>query len=272
MNLLKGFNLSFFETVVYDGVIGDQRRGIEWEYLNPFVIYRPVEFSLGSTDKVQMGASLSYRFPKNVTLYGQVMIDEFKINLLRARERNIANKYGFQLGLRGEKNFPFGRLSYLTEFNLVRPFTYSHGNPGQAFSNMSNPLAHPLGSNFIENATRVLYKTKKWDYTLDFVYYLKGKDLNDTVSWGGDINASYLSSPVDANNERIENGFYIGSGNPIHVAKIQGGLGYEIFPKYKTRAFLTLESQWLSNQGRTTNYIGFYLGIRTELWNDRRNY
>jgi len=272
MNLLKRLNISFFETVVYDGVIGDQRRGIEWEYLNPFVIYRPIEFTLGSTDKVQMGANVSYRLNRFTTLYSQVMIDEFKINLLRARERHIANKFGFQFGIKCLRNLEKGQLSYLTEINLVRPYTYGHVNPGQAFTNMSNPMAHPLGANFIENSTRLLFKTERWDYSFDFVYYLRGSQFDDGVNWGGDVNLSTSLSPLNEDLERIQTGFFIGSGNKTNAAKIQMGVGYALLPKYRTRAFVTLESLWFTNQGKTNYYQGVFVGIRSELWNDRRNY
>jgi hypothetical protein len=273
MNLVKGFNLSFFETVVYDGMVGNQRRGIEWEYLNPFVIYRPIEFTLGSTDKVQMGANLSYRFNSSATLYAQIMIDEFKINELRARNRNIANKFGYQLGVKGTRQLENGQFKYLSEINLVRPYTYGHANPGQAFTNMSNPLAHPLGSNFIENSSRILYSTGRWDYTLDFVYYLRGNQLeNNDTNWGGDVNLSTTLSPFDENMERIQTGFFIGSGNKTNVAKIQAGVGYMLLPEYRIRAFINLESLWVTNLGQTTYYQGIFLGIRSELWNDRRNY
>lgn len=272
MNLFKGFNLSFFEAIIYDGRVGDQSRGFEFEYLNPFVIYRPIEFTLGSTDKVQMGLNLSYRLTKNTTIYGQAMIDEFRINQLRERKRNIVNKFGFQLGAKGGTAVAGGKMNWLSEFNLVRPYTYSHANPGQAFSNMSNPLAHPLGANFIENTSRIIYFKNRWDYSVDFVYYMRGEDFEDGVGWGSDINMSYNNSPVDADNQRIMEGFFIGSGNKTNVAKIHLGIGYQVLPKYRTRAFITLESLWFTQNQAITYYQGFFIGLRTELWNDRRNY
>lgn len=272
MNLLKGFNLSFFETIVYDGLVGNQRRGIEWEYMNPFVIYRPLEFTIGSTDKVQLGANLSYRFNNFLTLFSQVMIDEFKINIIRERKRNIVNKFGFQFGFKGEQKTKDGFVFYSSELNLVRPFTYSHMNPGQTYSNMTNPLAHPLGSNFVENSSRILYKSGLWDFSFDFVYYLKGLDFKKDESWGGDINLSIGQSPLlEDNTPKIE-GFYIGSGNKTNVAKIHTGIGYTILPKQRIRMFITLESFWWTQNQKTTYYQGVFFGLRSELWNDRRNY
>ena len=272
MNLSKKWNLSFFEVVVYDGLIGNQKRGFEWDYVNPFVIYRPIEFTHGSTDKVQMGFGLSYRINKAHTLYGQFMFDEFKIDKLRERKQHIANKFGYQLGVKGDFTLWNRKLFYLTEFNLVRPYTYGHANHGQTFSNMNTPLAHPLGSNFIENSTRLSYKLGAFDLSLDFVSYLKGLNFQDSINWGGDINISTTLSPVNEENEQITEGFYIGIGNKTNLSKIQATVGYAMIPKYRTRLFITLESLWFTQKNTTTYYQGFFFGLRSELWNDRRNY
>ena len=272
MNLHKRFNLSFFEAIVYDGMVGNQRRGIEWEYLNPFVIYRPLEFAIGSTDGVLLGTNLSYRINKNCTLYGQIVLDEFKIALITARNRNIANKFGYQLGFKGKKELQGGNLLYFTEFNLLRPYTFAHSNPGQAYSNMLNPLAHPMGANFIENTSRIQYKVGRFDFSLDFVNSVRGSDFGDSVSWGSDVNVSIFQSPVDENNVRIIDGFYIGGGNKTNISKLQAGAGYVIHPQFKTRVFVMLEAFWLTQNQSTTYYQGIYFGLRTELWNDHRNY
>jgi hypothetical protein len=272
LNLFKNFNISFFETVVYDGMIADQRRGFEFEYLNPFVVYRPAEYGLGSSDRIQLGTNLSYHVSPKLMVYGQILIDEFLLSEIRARRGWWANKFGFQLGLKGRRNLLDGLLSYSSECNMVRPFTYAHTNQFQSFTNMNNPLAHPYGANFIENSTRLMYKKGFWDLGLDFVYLLRGSNFNENESWGGDINISSLLWPLDENNQRIEYGYFIGNGNKYNLARLQATVGYQVFPQWRTRAFLTLDTSWLSQNGNTTNYAGFFLGLRSELWNDRRNY
>ena len=270
LNLFKGFNIGFFEAVVYDGVIEGQRRGFEFEYLNPMVVYRPVEYGLGSTDKIQIGVNLSYRFSPKLMLYGQVLIDEFLLKEVRARSRWWANKFGFQFGLKGQSEWNDGQISYSSEVNLVRPFTYGHNNPGQSFTNMNLPLAHPYGANFAENSTRLLYRKNRWDYGLDLIYLLRGENTN--YQYGSDINMSNMNRPLDEDGKRIDYGYHIGSGMKYNLLKLQATVGYQIFPKYRMRAFITLDSSWLSQQGSTNNYIGVFFGFRSELWNDRRNY
>jgi len=58
------------------------------------------------------------------------------------------NKYAVQIGFKwrtNNNNF----LSRL-EFNAARPYTYSHKNTIQNFSNNGQPVAHPFGANFYE--------------------------------------------------------------------------------------------------------------------------
>jgi hypothetical protein len=265
LNLFKGFNLSLFEAVVYDGIIQGQRRGFEFEYLNPMVIYRPVEYGLGSTDKIQVGANLSYRFSPKLMLYGQFMFDEFLLAELRARSRWWANKYGFQVGLKGQSAIKDGLFHYLSEVNMVRPFTFAHNNAGQAFTNMHLPLAHPYGANFMESSSRFLYQKNAWDFGLDVVYLMRG-----TV--GSDINNSNMDRPLDENGNRINFGYFLGAGQKYNLFKLQATAGYNVLPKYRMRAFITLDSSWLSQAGKTNNYFTVFFGFRSELWNDRRDY
>jgi hypothetical protein len=270
MNLTKKLNISFFETVIYDGIIGGQRRGFEFEYMNPMIIYRPAEYGLGSSDKIQLGSNLSYRFSNKLMAYGQFVLDEFLLSAIRSRSRDWRNKFGFQVGIKGSANIHDGRFQYATEINLVRPFTYGHSNVYQAFTNMMLPLAHPYGANFIESSTRLLYSKAAWDFGLDVIYLMRGEDTDK--SFGGDLNTSSIDRPRDANNQWIDEGYFIGSGQKYNLFKSQLTVGYKLLPKYRMRIFLTIDNTWLSRNGNTVNYNTVFFGFRSELWNDRRDY
>jgi hypothetical protein len=270
LNLAKNFNISFFEAVIYDGVIAGQRRGFEFEYLNPMIIYRPAEYGLGSTDKIQLGTNLSYRFSPKAMLYGQFILDEFLLSALRSRSRDWRNKYGFQVGIKGSSNIQNGKLHYASEINLVRPFTYGHSNEFQSFTNMFLPMAHPYGANFVESTSRFFYQKGRWDFGLDLIYILRGE--NTDANYGSDLNSSSIFRPRDENNQWIDEGYFIGSGQKFNMFKSQATIGYQILPKYRMRVFLTADNSWLSTNGQTVNYNTFFFGFRSELWNDRRNY
>ena len=265
LNLFKGFNFSFFETVIYSGKAGSQSRPFEVEYLNPFILYRPVEYGLGSSDKVQIGAQLAYKVSRGLQWYGQVLFDEFLLAELRAGNGWWANKFAVQFGFKGVEPLGLKGASYLTELNFARPYTYTHGNIGQSFTHQGTMLAHPYGANFAEWNSRLRWTNGKWDVNADVVYALRGGDFDDSISWGGDILQSY-------NNRPDEYGFYIGNGDKYNITKLQVTTGYLISQKWRLRAFVTAEMLWVAREGHTNNYFGGFVGLRTELWNDRRNY
>ena len=265
LNLFKGFNISLYESVIFKGSTGGQNRGFEWEYLNPFVMYRPVEYGIGSSDNVQLGGQLSYTPFKSLVVYGQVLFDEFLLSELQSGNGWWANKYGFQVGVKGIEPFKLKGFTNLSEFNLVRPYTYSHGNTGQSFSHMHTVLAHPYGANFMEWNTRLKWQKGKWDMALDAVYGIRGGDFGDGVSWGGDVIQSY-------NNRPEEYGFYTGIGNRYTRTRVQLTGGYTILPNYRMRAFVTGDLLLLKTSTSSTLFPGIVFGISSELWNDRRNF
>lgn len=252
--------LSFavFESVLFQPKDVSFNRGFEVEYLNPFVFFRPQEYSIGSTDNVFIAAQAAYRF-KNKCIYTQVTIDEFDLTQIRNRTRWWANKYGIQLGIKGTK----GKLMYRFEGNLVRPYTYSHVNAGQNNGHLGRPLAHVLGANFVELLSVFYFPIQRYMFKTFGTFYLKGFDENG-LSYGGDIYQSYVLKPADKEFNNT-----IGQG--ITVRNLQ--LGSEI-------------STWIKNiDGRIYCQMGvgiswgdiptkiqgnIVIGVRSTLFQDRK--
>jgi hypothetical protein len=82
-NATKKLKLSFFEAVVWETEDSLRKRGVELYYLNPVILYRPVEFALGSPDNVLMGINASMTIGKKTVLYSQLLLDEFYLNEIR---------------------------------------------------------------------------------------------------------------------------------------------------------------------------------------------
>ena len=65
-NISDNFSLGIFESIVWT----DKNRSlIEAQYLNPFIFFRPVEFSTGSSDNALMGLNLKFTPFKKFVLY-----------------------------------------------------------------------------------------------------------------------------------------------------------------------------------------------------------
>ncbi|CAN0341910.1 unnamed protein product, partial [Chrysoparadoxa australica] len=157
-NIPNWFNIGIFETVIFNPKDTLLNRGYELEYLNPMIFYRPQEYALGSVDNVLLGINGSIKWEQFLTLYGQVMLDEFSLTEIRARSRWWANKFAIQAGAKGLIPLNNGQeLFSRIEINVVRPFTYAHLSNAQSYSHKDNVLAPPDGANFAERLTHASY-------------------------------------------------------------------------------------------------------------------
>lgn len=196
MNIGSNFNIMLLETVIFQSKDSTYNRGYEVEYLNPFVFFRPQEYSLGSTDNVLLALQTSYYFSgKKHAVYFQLPLDEFVLKEITKRSKWWANKYGLQLGIKGQ----FKKWTYQLEGNLVRPYTFSHISSGQNNGSLGLPLGHYLGSNFAELIATAQIPFNTFHLTLFSSFYLKGFD-DSAVSYGGDIYKSYTSHPKEYEN------------------------------------------------------------------------
>jgi len=256
-NISKRININLFETVIWRGEDSTGYRGFDVNYLNPIIFFRPVEFSLGSPDNVIMGGGYKIRIGKNNHFYGQMILDEFKLDELKAGTGWWANKYGFQFGFKTYNLLNIKHLFFLTEYNRVRPFTYSHANSLENWGNYRQAMAHPLGSNFTEYLSIFRYSKGKHSISAKFVYSLHGNDYpNDTVNYGGNIYRSYNDNRIDYGN--VQNQGYLNSLKQINLSYIyfikpEWNLGFEIGVMYRSSTFL--------------NDYYFHAGIKTYIFN-----
>ena len=262
-NILPWLNLGVFEAVVFQPKDTLLNRGYDVEYLNPFVFYRPQEYSMGSSDNVIIGASLNVKI-KNTTVYSQVVLDEFLLSEIRARSGWWANKFGAQFGVKGRIS---DKLYYRVEGNLVRPYTFSHLTPLQVYGHIGAALAHPYGSNFAEILTELNW-SKNINPKLKLRFFasfgVRGTDL-DSLNYGSDIYESYINRPSDFGN-------YIGQGTKQRFFITNTRASYPLLNEGRIHAFAELQTQYITMDGFKKLSLLPMVGIRSYLWNDYRNY
>lgn len=149
INVNDNFNLGFFESVIFNRI--DK---FDFNYMIPVIFYRAVESGLGSRDNALIGMDFKANFFQHFQVYGQVLVDEFKLSYFK--NKSWGNKTGFQAGLKYIDVGGIPNLDMIFEINLVRPFTYTHNDtalmayPASSYTHYNQPLAHPLGANFSE--------------------------------------------------------------------------------------------------------------------------
>ena len=190
VNITDKLNFGVFEAEVFnrDSVGG----GYDLNYLNPIIFYRYVESYIGSQDNALLGIDFRGLIGKNGSVYGQFVLDEFLTKYLFNGSKSWTNKYSLQLGGKYVDAFGIQNLDLQAEYNLVRPYTYSHKDGGRNYVHYGQSLAHPLGANFREFVGILRYKaTSRLSVYGTLMLAKQGKDPDFATNYGGDVNKSY---------------------------------------------------------------------------------
>ncbi|HRG34197.1 MAG: hypothetical protein IPJ83_03155 [Saprospiraceae bacterium] len=252
----KRWNFGIFESVIFG-----RKNGFELQYLNPVILYRGVEQSLGSPDNVLLGFQSEVIACSSLKFYGQMLFDEFVLNRIVGSPTGWwGNKYSIQLGL---FYFDFLRIKNLdvqAEFNSIRPYTYSFRDSVANYSHNYQSLAHPLGSNFNELIFRINYQpSERITCQFNFLHYVKGNDKNG-LNFGGNILKSNAQRVMDFNNQ-------IGQGEKVKVFKIELNSSYRIWKGI----YLDLDLGYRFNQlNKFENSYWMMTGLRMNL--DRQRF
>lgn len=270
-NVTKRINFSFFESVIWQAQDTLVNRGFDPNYLNPVIFYRPVEYSIGSSDNSLMGLNVRYKITNNAMYYGQLILDEFYLKeirtdfLVKAKQLDPstphgwwANKQGFQLGLKWN-NILLPNLNLQMEYNTVRPYTYSHITGQSNYGHYNQALAHPYGANFKEGIFIINYQKNNWNINLKNIYAIRGLD-NDTTNYGGDIYKPYNTIESVYNN-------YTGQGIEHKMIYTDLKLSYIIKPKTMLHAFVGVRNRYEKLPYRSNNATFIFAGIKTSLYN-----
>lgn len=153
----KNLSVGLFESIMFGGDTATGRT-FDINFLNPIIFYRAVEGNVGSgSGNAILGTDFKWNFLGRFSVYGQLVIDEFRLERIRARDGWWANKFAGQLGLKYINVAAVDGLDFQLEYNAARPYIYSHTTKRTSYSHFNQSLAHPLGGNFNELLAIVRY-------------------------------------------------------------------------------------------------------------------
>jgi hypothetical protein len=214
LDVTNNFNIGVFESEVSGG----PGRGLELQYLNPVIFYRAIEQQVGSTDNALLGLDFKWNIKHRAQLYGQLVLDEFKLSEIKSGKGWWANKQAVQLG---GKLLDVGGISNLdlqVELNYIRPYTYQHENIYTAYENYQQPLAHPMGANLTEVLGVLSYQPlPRLNLVAKLFYTMQGVDSLRTTStafnnYGSNVLLSY-NTRVPGNGIDADHGNRTGQGD-----------------------------------------------------------
>ncbi|MGZ4034727.1 MAG: hypothetical protein ACXVPU_01970 [Bacteroidia bacterium] len=269
-NATKRINIGLFESIVWQGTDSTRYRGYDVNYLNPVMFFRPTEYSLGSSDNAFLGLSLKIKMFKKQQFYGQLLLDEFLLKDVVADLKHTlgstntnwgwwGNKQAFQIGFKSFDLFKIKKLNFQTEFNYVRPYTYSHASVQQNYGQMNQPLADPLGANFVESATFINYRYKRLFVEGKCTYAIYGGD-SSTTDYGKNIFISYVNRPNEYGN-------FIGQGfqTRLITASLRGA--YVLDTHMNLKIELGFADRIITSTYSTKQTPYIFFGIKTDLSN-----
>lgn len=218
-NATKSLSLGFFNAVITpEADDQDNRHGFDVNYINP--LFFTAGNNSATPNNVLFGFTGKYKvFDKNA-LYAQVILDNQKTAAGASKSSN-----GYQIGLRGGDVGGVKNLSYLVEFNTVKPYTYSDANMLASYTFYGDPLAHPLGANFREFVGLLNYSIGRVDFQGQLNYAKYGLDGTNENN-GKNINAPYnVANPTAV----------VGQGISTSLYYAEGTVSFLVNPKYNLR-------------------------------------
>jgi hypothetical protein len=245
--------IGVFESVVYQPLLPNGRRGFELQYLNPVIFYRAIEQYVGSPDNAMLGLNLKWNLFRTAQLYGQILIDDYNFGFRDLGDGYWGNKTGFQAGIRYIDAFRIPTLDLQAEYNRVRPFTYQHFNTASNYAHYGQYLGHAAGANLSDWFFGLRWRPLPMLHAeLAYSGLDKGLDENG-INYGGDLSIPHTSRPGEFGNRT-------GQGVPFRVRQAYGRLSWQL---WRLDAWLELEGRYRTeNELRSLSFLG---GLRATL-------
>lgn len=259
LNLSKRINIGFYESVIFQGTDSTRYRGYDINYLNPIIFFRPVEYSGGSSDNSSLGLSFKIKCFKKQQVYGQLYLDDFSLKEALERSGFWQNKFAYQVGLKSFDLFKVKKLNFQAEFNYIKPYTYSHGTAQQSYSQLNQPLAHPLGANFMEAVSFINYRKNRVFIEGKVVYAIYGADSLGT-DYGKNIFISYKQHPNDYGN-------FVGQGLKTNLITTSLRAAYILDSEMNLKIELGVSYRVEQTAIYSKNTPLFFIGLKTDLGN-----
>lgn len=267
LNVTKHWNIGLFESVIWTN---KNNRGFDMSFVNPIIFYRSVEFaSSARSGNAMLGLTSKYKWNNQITFYGQFLLDEFSLSDVKAGKKSWKNKFGIQMGAKYFNAFNIKNLLLQAEYNIVRPYVYSHSEAITNYGHNNQSLGHQWGGNFKELVAIARYHNGRYYADAKLIIGTRGLDFNnatDTYNYGSDIYRSYNES------RPYETGVVVGQGNKTNVFMADLQAGYLINPATNMKLFGSLLYRNFSPATETATAIKesttwLSVGLRCDVFN-----
>ena len=269
----KRLNLGLFDAMVCraqddNGV----KRGFDFQYVNPILFLRTTDYYTGSSpDNALLGATASFILWKHTTLYAQFVLDEMTVKEFIGFNGYWANKQSYQFGVKSYNCFNVKNLFLQGEFNLVRPYMYSHYNGESNYAHYNQSITHPWGANLYEIVARAQYNYKRFYFQYKMNFGQWGDDITtedgEFQYYGHDLYHDYRDFyKIDGTH-----GHYLLTGEKNTLLMNNFVASWLVNPSYNLNVFaeVTHRNHKIEGGNKSNDFI-ISFGIRTTF--DRKYY
>lgn len=130
-----------WEIAVSESVIWAQR-GLDFVYLNPAIPYYVAQWNRGDVDNLQVGFDSSLAIWRDLTVYGELLIDDWQYK----PEHDAPDKLATVAGMRWHDPLGFNATRLGLEYARVNRWTYTHKYFRNRYVHNEMPLGSPLGN------------------------------------------------------------------------------------------------------------------------------
>ncbi|HND88595.1 MAG TPA: hypothetical protein PK971_09710 [Saprospiraceae bacterium] len=246
---------------LFEATVFNRSDQFELQYLNPVILYRSVESKIGSADNALLGFDGRWNLWRRFQLYGQFLLDEFLARELIRPERSgwWGNKFALQAGLKYFNAFGIDHLDLQAEYNLARPYTWSHLDSLNSYTHYGQPLAHPLWANFREIVGIARYPLgSRWLLAARIIHARSGDDT-PTQNWGTYPNLPYGTRVQDYGNR-------IGQGVAARTLLLGFDLSWMWRHNLYVDARLLLRTKASDDPARDLSTRTASIGLRLNIW------
>ena len=251
---LAGFNMlsfaptSSFSILLFEGTIWQypnslQKTHFDYNYYNP-IIFINSAFNNTRCNSI-IGINVKLNIFKTAQIYGQAAFD--KLN---------TTKVACQTGLKYINAFGFNRLYIQGEYNFSPSGFYSTGLHSLNYSQLNQPLAHPIGNNFKELVLIANYNYKCWQFNAQLNKTMYGnKGIQLPVKKSKYLTDFAYSTP------------FIGNGVFTNLTYVNVSTSYLInaTSNRKIEAGFIRRNTLIDGNSRQMNF--FYIAFKTSLSN-----
>ncbi len=140
LHLWQKLHMGITEAVVYG-------ENFETVFLNPVQIYAVSELAKGSPYNVLVSGDLDVRLLRNLELYGELLIDDFRPFSFGLRSyKNWGSKFGLLFGFYYVDPFSLPNTDFRVEYTFINQYTYTHTPPVTTYTHFNSIIGHQIGT------------------------------------------------------------------------------------------------------------------------------